>query len=287
MRYTNKDDEIEIFGKDDFCPEHILECGQIFSYKRCENCWEVFSKDCKATIFENANGFIIKTAQVEYFENFFDLKTDYSDLKNRLSKFEIMKEPIKFGSGIRILRQSLFETLISFIVSANNNIKRIQMILWRLREKFGNKVEDYFSFPTREQMLKATEEDFVQLGAGYRAKYLYNVLRQVDEDMLQDWQTLPTIELRNKLISLSGVGPKVADCVLLFGFGRGDVFPVDTWIEKMYFKFYGKQYDENNVDKLPTYSLTREKIRDLLTQEFGLLSGYAQQYLFFFMRSGS
>lgn len=100
---------------------------------------------------------------------------------------------------------------------------------------------------------------------------MFNVVRQVDEKMLEEWKSLPTNELRKKLISLSGVGPKVADCVLLFGYGKGDVFPVDTWIQKMYNKFY------DNLEN-------REKIRNNLTAQFGNLSGYAQQYLFYFVR---
>ena len=147
------------------------------------------------------------------------------------------------------------------------------MILNRIRAKYGVKMGDFYAFPTRNQLLKATEQDFAELGAGYRAKYLFNVLRQVNEDDLTSWQVLETAELRNKLISLCGVGPKVADCVLLFGFGRGDVFPVDTWIHQMYNKYY------SNLEN-------REKIRQNLVSEFGLYSGFAQQYLFFFMRAG-
>ena len=306
MKYKLLENGIEIEGKDDFNPQHILECGQIFSYYKKEKQnkddkieidnkiahekasssfkqqnlqvydeWVVFSADKKAEIFEKENGFFIATEDASYFENFFDLKTDYSSLKKQLSSHEILREPIKFGSGIRILKQNLFETLISFIVSANNNIKRIQLIIKRMREKFGTKMGDFYAFPTREQLMKAKVEDFTAMGAGYRDKYLFKVLRQVDENVLQDWQTFPTEELRKKLISLAGVGPKVADCVLLFGFGRSDVFPVDTWIEKMYHKFYGDESEMN-----------RERIRQKLTDKFGLLSGYAQQYLFFFMRSG-
>lgn len=273
MNYILEKNEIKIFGKEDFNPEHILECGQIFSYEKKTGNYFVYSQDKMAEIVENSDGFVIKTKDPRYFENFFDLKTDYTLIKNQLSKFEILKEPIKFGYGIRILKQNLFETLISFIVSANNNIKRIQLILNRVREKFGKDMGGYHAFPTQEELMKVSLETFSELGAGYRDKYLYKVLRQVDENKLQDWQVLSTEDLRKKLIELSGVGPKVADCVLLFGFGRGDVFPVDTWIHQMYNRYY------DNLEN-------REKIRQKLTEQFGLYSGYAQQYLFFFMRAG-
>ena len=115
-------------------------------------------------------------------------------------------------------------------------------------------------------------EDFYGLGLGYRAPQLYKALRQIDENLILQWQALPTPQLRKNLISLSGVGPKVADCILLFGYGRKDVFPVDTWINKMYNTYYSPL---NN----------RQKIANNLINIFGNLSGYAQQYLFYYQRS--
>jgi N-glycosylase/DNA lyase len=274
MEYKLEKNKILIVGKEDFNPEHIFECGQVFSYRKNESGeYEVLSADKKAVVYENERGFVIETDATEYFEKYFDLKTDYSAVKTALSSFEVMKKPIEYGGGIRILRQNLFETLISFIVSANNNIKRIKMILGRIRETYGAKENGFYAFPTRQQLLRASEDDFVSLGAGYRAKYLFSVLRQVDEDTLESWRSLPTEQLRKNLIALSGVGPKVADCVLLFGYGKGDVFPVDTWIEQMYDRFY-------------SHTKNRQKIRENLVAQFGNLSGFAQQYLFFYMRAG-
>ena len=110
------------------------------------------------------------------------------------------------------------------------------------------------------------------MGAGYRANYLYKILRQIDNNIFERMKNLPTNELRNESIKLSGIGPKVADCILLFGFHRGDVFPVDTWIEKVYKTYFSDISDRN-------------KIRQNLIDEFGDLSGYAQQYLFYYQRS--
>lgn len=272
LKYKKGKDFIEIFGKDDFNPQHILECGQIFSFKKNGENYQVFSADKKAEIFETENGYIIKTKNPDYFENFFDLKTDYGEIKKKLKEYDILTKPIEYGYGIRIVKQDLFETVISFIVSANNNIKRIQMILDRMRQKLGQNMGDYYAFPTREALLSVNEEFFTNIGAGYRAKYLYETVRQIDEKTLKEWDLLSTPDLRKKLIGLSGVGPKVADCILLFGYGRGDVFPVDTWMAQMYNKFY--EHQDN-----------REIIRYNLTKQFGQLSGYAQQYLFFFMRT--
>jgi len=268
MKYIIKDNEIIITGKEDFNVRHILDCGQIFAYENNE----VFSGKERAIITETDDGFVIKTTNSEYFENFFDLKTDYSKMKNELMKKDLLKEPIKYGYGIRILKNNLFETLISFIISANNNIKRIKLILSRLREKLGEKVDNYYTFPTYEKLLTVDETFFKEIGCGYRAPYLYKVLRQINPQILEKWKSLNTHELRENLISLAGVGPKVADCILLFGYSKMDVFPVDTWIHQMYNMYYKKE--DNRI-----------KIRNNLVNEFGELSGYAQQYLFYYQRS--
>ena len=262
-----------VVSKEDFDSRHILLCGQIFSYEEKQDCFVVYSKDKKAEIFDKATCYEIITNDPKYFDNFFDLQTNYGEIKTTLSQFEILKKPIEYGSGIRILKNDKFEMLISFIISANNNIKRIQKIINGLKEKCGKKMSGYYAFPTREEMLALTEEDFAKLGAGYRAKYLFNVLRQVDEKQLEEWDKLETKELRAKLVGLFGVGPKVADCILLFGYYRQEVFPVDTWIEQSYNKFVDSE--EHN----------RQKIRENLIKMFGNLSGYAQQYLFFYQRS--
>lgn len=259
-----------LVSKEDFNIEHILYCGQIFSYEQVKNGFVVYSIDKKAVVREKEKYYEISTKDIEYFVNFFDLDTDYSKIKKELGKFNMLKEPLKFGYGIRILKNNKFEMLISFIVSANNNIKRIQKIINAIKKECGH---NDGSFPIREELLKLKTEDFSRLGAGYRDKYLYEVLRQVDEKTLENWDKLPTIELRKKLLTLMGVGPKVADCILLFGYGRKDVFPVDTWIEQMYNKYFDK--NEHN----------RDRIRKNLVKTFGDLSGYAQQYLFFYQRS--
>ncbi len=267
-------DYIKVFNKKDFNPTHILECGQVFSYRKEEEQYYVFPQDKFAIIKELQDFYLIETATPEFFVDYFDLNRDYNIIKERLAHFEILKKPIEFGYGIRILKQNLFEMLISFIVSANNNIKRIQLILGRLREKLGEKTQNGYAFPSYEKMKTVDQDFYSMIGAGYRASYLFKVLRQVTPQELIDWQNLLTQELRKKLLSLMGVGPKVADCILLFGYGRGDVFPVDTWIHQMYNKYY-----------LPLEN--REKIRDNLVNEFGELAGFAQQYLFYYQRSGN
>ena len=273
MNYILVKDGILVTDTSSFNPEHIFECGQVFCYEKKDDSYYSFPGDKLAKIKKVDQGYLIETNEIDYFINYFDLDRDYKAIKTCLEKYPIMKEPLKYGYGIRILNQDLYETLISFIISANNNIKRIKLILNNLRKAYGkSKGENIFAFPSY-QFLKDKDEDFFKsMGAGYRAKYLAKVTKQISPQQLEALREIPTKELREKLISLSGVGGKVADCVLLFGFRRGDVFPVDTWINKCYNSFFSATYN-------------REKIRNDLICQFGNLSGYAQQYLFFYQRS--
>ena len=272
MKYVIENDRIIIYSKDEFCPKHILECGQIFSYKNDGKNYIVYSNEYMAKIIENNDNIEIITPNTDYFVNFFDLSTDYNEIKNKLlNKYPYLKNAINFGSGIRILKQDIFETIIGFIVSANNNIKRIQKILFAIREKYGKNMGEYFAFPTLHQLKNATEEDFKNLGAGYRAKYLYEVVRQLEKVDINNLTKLSTKQLNDFLLTLMGVGQKVADCILLFAFARCDVFPVDTWIEKVYCTYFNEEHD-------------RKKIRESLLKTFGNDAGYAQQYLFYSQR---
>ncbi len=273
MDYKIEKNKIIILSKNDFCPEHILECGQIFSYIKTNYGYNVFSGEKCAKIIENNGKITIETNELEYFVNFFDLNTNYSDIKlNLIKKHNFLTKAITFGSGIRILKQDIFETIISFIVSANNNIKRIKKILFGIREKYGKNMGEYHAFPTYAELKNASVEDFKHLGAGYRAEYLYKAVRQLENEDLNSWKNLSTEKLNQKLLSLMGVGQKVADCIMLFAFAKKDVFPVDTWIEKVYCTYFEDCHD-------------RKKIRQNLTNLFGSFSGYAQQYLFYSQRS--
>ncbi|MBP3344983.1 MAG: DNA glycosylase [Clostridia bacterium] len=273
MVYEIVKDGIKIFDKQSFNPQHILECGQVFCFENKEDKYIVFPQNQYAEIIENEKYYLINTKNPDFFVNYFDLSTNYSKIKKELSKFEILQKPLKFGYGIRILKQDLFETLISFIISANNNIKRIKLILNNIRRELGQKIkDDVYSFPSYDRLKECDESFFKRMGAGYRAGYLVKVLSQTTPAMLEEWRELETAELRNKLIALSGIGPKVADCILLFGYNKGDVFPVDTWIAQMYNSFFSQT--ENRI-----------KMREDLVAKFGQLSGYAQQYLFYYQRS--
>lgn len=274
MEYKLEKNKIVIENIEEFCPQHILECGQIFSYIKTEKGYKVFSGEYMAEILKHENGYVIQTKNPKYFVNFFDLNTNYTSIKKELKETnEFLKNAIGFGEGIRILNQDFLETIISFIVSANNNIKRIQKILFQMREKFGKNMGEYYAFPTLEELKMASVQDFKDMGAGYRAEYIYKTVRMLEGEDYASWKNLPTGVLSKKLTSLMGVGQKVADCIMLFAYGKKDVFPVDTWIHQVYNQYFEKE--ENRL-----------KIRNNLIQTYGGLSGYAQQYFFYSQRSG-
>jgi len=206
-------------------------------------------------------------------------------MKTELSEIdEYLKNSIEYGNGIRLLNQDLWETIISFIISANNNIPRIKGIIDRISKKYGNKIEwngkEYYTFPDVKQLSKASQQDLRDLGTGFRDKYIYGTTQKIlnNEINLEDLhQEVNTKKVRDILLSLSGVGPKVADCILLFStLKRFDVFPIDIWVRRVMNDLYIKNEDETKVNKT--------QIEELANKKYGNLKGIAQQYLFYWRR---
>ena len=276
--YKIEKDKIIIYDISQFDPMHILECGQIFRYKKNQGEYTVYSSKYKAVIQKSNDSYIILTNNIEYFKHFFDLDNDYNKIKKELTNNTLLDKAIRFGYGIRILNNDLLEMIISFIISANNNIPRIQKSLEYICTHLGQKINDYYTFPTIESLSTANEEFFKKAGTGYRAKYLVDTIRKIytKEFDIDRLIYLSTKDAREYLMTLMGIGQKVADCILLFGLHRMDVFPVDTWINKI--------YNENFCTNATT---NRALISKELVKKFKNLSGYAQQYLFYYRRSSN
>ena len=272
MKYKIEKNKIIIEDLTQFNINHILDCGQIFRYEIKNNQATVYSLDKIAKIYTYENCIEIETEDVEYFINFFDLETDYSKIKAELKKDEFLSSAVNYGYGIRILKNDLFEMIVSFIISANNNIGRIKKSINYLCEKFGQNKGGYFAFPTLSELKKAIIQDYRDVGLGYRAEQLFETIQNLTEDQIEDLKTKSKDEQFNFLVSLKGIGEKVANCVMLFGLGVMNSFPVDTWINKV----YNKLTNTNSTD--------RKKITKELTLRYGNLSGYAQQYFFYYFR---
>ncbi len=276
MKYKITKDAIIIDSAEDFNPKHICECGQMFRFWASGDTYIVASQNYVAKIEPHGSGYIISTANPRYFVKYFDLDYDYSAAKTELSRCPQLAEAIKFGGGIRIINANPLETIFEFIISANNNIKRIKQIVERLcaiGEDVVTTFGTYKAFPSVRDLANQPQEWYNTLGAGYRAGYLKataDFLATVDMDAIC---SMPSAELYAWLLKLKGVGPKVASCILLFGFGRREFFPVDTWVEQVYnnYFFAGQK--------------SRKQIQTFFESSFKERSGLAQQYLFYFMRS--
>ena len=267
----------------------IFECGQCFRWNKEENgsYTGVFHNNV-LNVDKNGNEIIFKGICEGNIEkictDYFDLNRDYTKIKEELSKIDDnLKRSVEYGKGIRILNQDLWETIISFIISANNNIPRIKGIIERLSKAYGKKIvynnKEYYTFPTPEELRNVTVADFRNLGLGFRDIRLFETTHMIlDKEVdLQKLDKLPTKLAREELLRLSGVGPKVADCILLFStLKRFDVFPIDVWVRRVMNELYIKNEDENKV--------TKKEIQKLADEKFGDIEGLAQQYLFYWKR---
>lgn len=273
MEIIEFDDYIEVKSSSDFDIKQTLECGQVFRYKVRDFGYTVYSLDQKADIYCQNDGVKIFTNNKKYFMKYFDFCTNYAKIKSDLETNPIMKDAINFGSGIRILNSDPLEMIIEFIISQNNNIPRIKGIIEKICENYGENMGEYFAFPTIEALKKIPLEFFTNIKCGYRDKYLFESIKMIGDQIdLENIKNMKTEDARNELMKLKGVGRKVADCILLFGYHKTDVFPTDTWVVKAYKHYFGDS--ENNAIS----------ISNKFVEIFGELSGFAQQYLFYQMR---
>lgn len=285
-----KEQKYEIKNIKSFELADIFDCGQCFRWNKQEDgSYTGIFKGNVMNVQKQGDTVIFKgicTGDIkEIVEEYFDLNRDYEKLKEELSKIDNnIKVSIEYGKGIRILNQDLWEMIISYIISANNNIPRIKGIIERMSKKYGKEIEwngeKYYTFPTIEELKDVTVEDYRNLGTGFRDIRLYETVKMISDGKikLDELQENPdTHEVREQLLTLSGVGPKVADCILLFStLKRFEVFPIDVWVRRVMNDLYIKNEDETKVNK--------KEIQKIALDKFGNLAGLAQQYLFYWKR---
>lgn len=260
-----------------FDPEATLCCGQVFRFRPHGGGWLVYSGERACCLFsEGGRTHILAEEQdAGYFENYFDLGRDYAPVVSAAleSGMPFIAEAAQEGRGIRILRQQPEEAVFSFIISQNNNIPRIQGIISRICAALGQERSfmggKYYTFPSAAVLSGRDAAFYASLGAGYRAPYIAGTAEKIARQGLAHLYPLRGKELRAELEKFDGVGPKVADCIALFGFGDTGAFPVDTWIEKAY---------REDLGGAPA---DRESISAYFTRRFGEYSGFIQQYLFY------
>ena len=239
-KYEFSDEYIKVTGLGDFSLATTLDCGQCFRWEADEN--GVFSgitgkNGCRIAQFgEEIRLYGVSRKEFDgIWREYFDFDRDYDELKKEFCEDKMLAKAVGFAPGIRILKQDRWEALCSFIISQNNNIKRIKGIIGRLCENFGDKTEfGMNSFPDAEKLAGLCEEELAPLRCGFRAGYVLDAARKVadGEIDLETIQKLPLEEARTELMKIRGVGPKVAECALLYGMGRLECFPVDVWIKR-------------------------------------------------------
>lgn len=285
MKVYEKNNMVILEGVADFDPKHIFECGQCFRWTLEEDgSYTGVAKGRVINVLRENDTIYIKNSNLEDFnniwKNYFDLDTNYTEIKNILKNMdEHLEKATEFGWGIRLLRQDPWEMIISFIISSNNRIPMIQRAIGNLSREYGTYIGkyngvEYYNFPTPHQLNKASVEDIRACSTGFRDKYIKSTTESIIEnkDDVYKYSDLSTDECRKELMKFNGIGPKVCDCIALFGMQKYDTFPVDVWVKRVMQEFYVD--DDMSLPKMRTYAIDK----------FGDLSGFAQQYLFYYAR---
>jgi len=285
MKYSveEKGTKVIVRGIEDFNLKETFECGQCFRWNEEEDgSYTGIAYDRVINVKLEEDMLIIDNTDLNDFYDiwfdYFDLGRDYKQIKENLSRDPILKEAIQYGQGIRILRQDTWETLVSFIISQNNRIPQIKKVIENLASSFGEPIEYkgkiYYTFPKAEELVMFDVETIAKTKCGFRAKYILDAASKVfsgEIDLLKLFE-YSTNDIRDILMNINGVGPKVADCVILYSIGRYDTFPTDVWIKRIVEYLYLKREG------------TPLEIQLFAIDKFGDLSGFAQQYLFYYGR---
>ncbi len=282
----SKNNNIYISGEEDFEPKHIFENGQAFRWEENGGDYTLVAdkyvirvkKLAEAIVLENAGS--MKDYE-DFWRKYFDMDRDYPGLRRELSQIDNkLKMATEAAVGLRVLKQDLFEMIISFIISANNNISRIKKSIEKLSELCGEKIceidsKAYYKFPSVSAIADLNPDYLAEYtGVGYRAPYLVKTGKMI-ENAEVDLGLIDKLDYEaahKELMRLAGVGPKVADCILLFGNSRDMAFPVDTWVIKVMNEYY--LGNEKNSKRIKAEGHRR----------FGDKAGLAQQYLFYHAR---
>lgn len=258
-----------------FNPEQTLDCGQTFRFTPYKDGYFVISADRACYVHTDGIKTVVESDDNDYFYDYFDLNRDYSQIVARACSHGVplLTRSAEKLKGLRLLNQNKEEMLYSFIISQNNNIPRIKGIISRICGGIGEKRSfdgiDFYTFPSTGKLAGAGAEFFKTAGCGYRDIFLAETSARVLKEGISPLLSLSSAELKKQLLTYKGVGPKVADCIALFGFGKRDSFPVDVWIEKIYREDFGGTLTD------------RKKINEYFHNLFGEDSGYVQQYLFY------
>jgi N-glycosylase/DNA lyase len=271
-----------------------LCCGQVFRWEKKSGWWYGVVRDQPVKIRQINAELEFANADEKFIENYFGLDDDLQEIRAKIGKDEHVRKALREFWGLRVVRQDPWECLISYICATYKGITAIKNMLLKLSKKFGEKTSfdgcDFYTFPTPEKLAKTTESDLMECGLGYRAKYVLEASKKiVDNDFdLEGLRKMPYQQAKKELVSLPGVGLKVADCILLFSLGKLEAFPVDVWVKRVILKHYAAQFPNAFIEKISSHdSLSNaeyEKLNEFGRNYFGEYAGYAQEYLYHYER---
>lgn len=263
--------------------KNTVTCGQIFRYEEeIDGSYTIILSDRVINIKQKNNILYIDSNNMNNIKNvvidYFDLDRDYEKINNKIISYsEEFIDIINLSTGFKMIHQSPFETIIEYIISANNSVPSIRNSLNLIANKYGKKVEfknkEYYLFPNSSDLKDVTVEEFRTFKVGFRDKYLYNIVqkinnKEIDLNLINSMNTTDSLEL---LMNNTGIGPKVASCILLFAYQKFDVFPIDTWVKKYMLENYNIKGEKN--------------IRDYILNTYHEYSGIVIQYIFNYNRN--
>ena len=268
LRAEQREDGVAVFGAEPFDLGQTLDCGQCFRFTETPAGWKGAAGRHAVTVFWEGDVLRLGGTSLEEYEAFwrkyFDLDRSYAELKAAFLADAALAPCVAYAPGIRLLRQPAWEALVCFIISQNNHVPRIRGIVERLCQLLGEPLGEQFVFPAPERLARCGEEELAPLRSGWRAGYILDAARRVagGDISLQAVARLPLEEARRELMRIRGVGPKVAECVLLYGMGRLEAFPMDVWMKRAMARLFPGSGPER----------------------FGPYAGIAQQYIFHYCR---
>jgi N-glycosylase/DNA lyase len=282
-----------------FSLEYTLDCGQLFRWKKIDDWWYGVVADRVIKIKQNHKKltfeYFPETKNDGFIENYLRLDDNLPLILSSISKDEKIKQTIDLFYGLRLCRQEPWECLISYICATYKSIPAIKKMINKISRCFGKKLsfegKDFYTFPKPDKLSQICQIDLRNCGLGFRTKRVLETAKLINSEelSLEELKNLDYQKARQKLLCLPGVGYKVADCVLLFSLEKLDAFPIDVWIKRIITRFYADHFDSSFIKRVSSKgSITPkeyETISSFGRDYFGKYVGYAQEYLFHFLRT--
>lgn len=285
-------------AKTPFSLHHTLSCGQTFRWEKHGEWWVGVARETAFKIRQTNSTLEFKSSKEdsasEFIWNYFRLDDDLSQVYSKVAKDRYLNQAVKRFNGLRLVRQEPWECLISFVCATHANIPAIKQMISNLSRRFGDPIrfedETFYAFPTPRSLARSTASELRLCKLGYRAENVLKTSKLVDagDFDIETLKTTPYESAKAELMKLPGIGPKVADCVLLFSLDKLEAFPIDVWMKRIILQYYPRHFDLEFVAKIKEKKglspREYQTIYEFGRKYFGEYLGYAQEYLYHYKR---